>query len=129
MAAEPKTRPTDVPPAQFIAGVENAARRADAETALTLLADVTGEPAVMWGSSIVGFGSYRGATGDWPVVGFSPRKAELVLYLALDFPERASLLDRLGASCLYVKKLAEVDMDVLRNLCERAVAASRSRHA
>lgn len=73
MASEPKTRPTDVPPADFIAGIAHAVRRADAHAVLALLGEVSGEAAVMWGPSIVGFGSYRGPTGEWPVIGFSPR--------------------------------------------------------
>jgi hypothetical protein len=128
MANEPKTRPTDVPPADFIAAVPQAGRRADAQAMLALLHDVTGEPAVMWGPSIVGFGSYRGPTGDWPVIGFSPRKAETVVYLTPEFDGKADLLARLGphrdgVSCLYMKRLADVDMAVLRGLCERSVGA------
>jgi hypothetical protein len=97
---------------------------------LALLHDVTGEPAVMWGPSIVGFGSYRGPTGDWPVIGFSPRKAETVVYLTPEFDGKADLLARVGphrdgVSCLYMKRLADVDMAVLRELCERSIRAVR----
>ncbi|GAB2505631.1 hypothetical protein [Lysobacter humi (ex Lee et al. 2017)] len=128
MATAPKTRPTDVPPDTFIAAVPHAGRRADAQALLALLGEVTGERAVMWGPSIVGFGSYRGPTGDWPVIGFSPRKAETVVYLAPEFEGRAALLARLGphrdgVSCLYMKRLADVDLAVLRELCERSVRA------
>ena len=79
MAAEPKTKPTDVPVAEFIAAVDNPKRRADAGVVRAMLTEVTGEEPVMWGPSIVGYGSYRGPTGDWPIIGFSPRKAQLVL--------------------------------------------------
>ena len=75
MAAEPKTRPTDVPVEDFLAAVDNPKRRADAEEVNALLTQVSGERPVMWGPSIVGYGSYRGPTGEGPVIGFSPRKA------------------------------------------------------
>ncbi len=129
MPAEPKTKPTDVPVADFIAAVENPVRRADAEWANAMLTRVSGESPVMWGPSIVGYGSYRGPTGDWPVVGFSPRKAQLVLYV-LGFPEQDEMLARLGkhkigSSCLYINKLADVDLDVLTQIAERSVAWTR----
>lgn len=133
MAAEPKTKPTDVPVADFIASVDNPSRRADAEAAQAMLAEVTGEPAVMWGPSIVGYGSYRGPTGDWPIIGFSPRKAQMVFYIMPGFAERADLLARLGkhktgGSCLYVNKLADVDRDALRELAAQSVAWMRERY-
>ncbi|TCZ84253.1 DUF1801 domain-containing protein [Lysobacter sp. N42] len=131
MATSPKTRPTDVPPEAFIAAVPQAARRGDAQAMLKMLGEVSGEPAVMWGPSIVGFGRHVGPTGDWPVIGFSPRKAETVVYLAPDFDGKAGLLarlgpHRLGVSCLYIKRLADVDMDVLRELCRRSVDTVRA---
>lgn len=130
MATSPKTRPTDVPPEAFIAAVPQAARRGDAQAMLKMLGEVSREPAVMWGPSIVGFGRHVGPTGDWPVIGFSPRKAETVVYLAPDFDGKAALLARLGphrdgVSCLYLKRLADVDPGVLRELCERSVRATR----
>lgn len=133
MAAEPKTRPTNVPVADFIAAVENPGRRADAEVVQAMLADITGAPAVMWGPSIVGYGSYHGPTGDWPIVGFSPRKAQMVLYVLGDFPGQDELLARLGkhktgSSCLYVNRLTDVDMTVLRELAERSVARMREKY-
>ena len=128
MATEPKTRPTDVSPEAFIDAVAHAGRRADARAMLALLRQVSGERAVMWGPSIVGFGTYRGATGDWPVIGFAPRRAETVVYLAPEFDGKAELLAQLGphrdgVSCLYIKRLADIDTSVLRELCERSVAA------
>lgn len=133
MAAEPKTRPTDVPVADFIAAVENPVRRADAEVIRTMLEEVTGEKPVMWGPSIVGYGSYKGPTGDWPIIGFSPRKAELVLYFMGGYAEQQALLAKLGkhstsVACLYVKKLADVDMAVLREMAVKAVAEMRERY-
>ena len=133
MPAEPKTRPTDVPVADFIAAVENPKRRADAEVVQAMLAEVTGEPAVMWGPSIVGYGSYRGPTGDWPIIGFSPRKANLVLYIMPGFAEREDLMARLGkhktgGSCLYINRLEDVDSSVLRELAVDSVAWMRQKY-
>jgi hypothetical protein len=132
MPAEPKTKPTDVPVADFIAAVEHPRRRADAEVVQALMAEASGEPAVMWGPSIVGYGSYRGATGDWPIIGFSPRKANLVLYVARDFDGADDVLARLGkhkasVGCLYVNRLDDLDPAVLRELVERSVAWMRAK--
>ncbi len=133
MAAEPKTKPTDVPVADFIAAVEHPGRRADAEVVQALMAEVTGEPAVMWGPSIVGYGSYRAASGDWPIIAFSPRKAQLVLYIMGQLPDRAERVARMGkvttkGGCIYVTKLANVDMAELRDLATRSVAWMRAHH-
>ncbi|WP_420471873.1 DUF1801 domain-containing protein [Brevundimonas sp. FT23042] len=133
MASEPKTRPTDVPVPDFIAAVEDPRRRADAEVVSALLAEVSGEPAVMWGPSIVGYGSYRGPTGDWPIIGFSPRKAQLVLYIMPGFADQAEMLSRLGKhsigkSCLYIKRLDDVDLGVLREMAARSVAWMREKY-
>lgn len=131
MAAEPKTRPTDASVPDFIAAVENPRRRADAEIVNALMTEVSGEPAVLWGPSIIGYGSYRGPTGDWPIIGFSPRKANLVLYFSRDFDGAADLLARLGkhklsVGCLYVNRLDDLDPAVLRELVERSVARMRT---
>lgn len=133
MAGEPKTRPTDVPVADFIAAVEHPVRRADAEVIRVMLEEVTGEKPVMWGPSIVGYGSYRGPTGDWPIIGFSPRKAQMVLYIMRGFAEYAGLLERLGkhktgGGCLYVSKLADIDLSVLREMAEKSVADMRAKY-
>ena len=133
MAAEPKTKPTDVPVADFIAAVDNPKRRADAEVVQQMLSEVSGEQPVMWGPSIVGYGSFRGPTGDWPIIGFSPRKAQLVLYIMPGFGERADLMARLGkhkagGSCLYINKLEDVDQDVLRELAGHAVSWMRQKY-
>jgi len=133
MPAEPKTKPTDVPVADFIAAVENPHRRADAETARTMLSEITGLEPVMWGPSIIGYGRYRGPTGDWPIIGFSPRKAQLVFYIMRGFTESGDLLARLGkhktgGGCLYVNKLDDVDQAVLRELAAQSVAWMRERY-
>jgi Domain of unknown function (DU1801) len=129
---QPATVPTDASVDDFLAAVSDEPRRADAERLRAILGEVTGEEAVMWGPSIVGFGSYRytygsGRTGDWPLVGFSPRKQHLVVYLVGGFEERhASVLARLGRhktgkGCLYLRRLEDVDEGVLRELVDRTV--------
>ena len=126
--AENKTAPTDVPVDVFLASVEHPVRRRDGETVLRLMREVTGEEPVMWGPSIIGFGSYHykyasGREGDAAAVGFSPRKANLALYGLTYAPGSAPLLERLGkhktgAACLYINKLADIDLDVLRELVQ-----------
>ena len=133
MAAEPKTKPTDVPVADFIAAVENPKRRADAEVVRAMLAEITGEQPVMWGPSIVGYGSYRGPTGDWPIIGFSPRKAQLVLYIMRGFGDFEDQLARLGkhrtgGGCLYINRLDDVDLGVLREMAAASVAWMREKY-
>ena len=132
MASEPKTRPTDASVDDFISAVENPTRRADAEVVRAMMDEITGETAVMWGPSIVGYGSYKGPTGDWPITGFSPRKAQMVLYVmgSADLDEKMGRLGKhtTGASCLYIKKLADVDQAVLREIVEASVADMRARY-
>ncbi|MBD3838063.1 DUF1801 domain-containing protein [Brevundimonas sp.] len=133
MAAEPKTRPTDASVPDFIAAVENPIRRADAEAICAMMGEATAEPPVLWGASIIGFGSYRSPTGDWPLVGFSPRKANLVLYVMPGFEGQSDLLARLGkhkagGSCLYLNRLADIDRAVLRQIIDRSVASMRARY-
>jgi hypothetical protein len=124
--AENKTAPTDVPVEEFLASVEHPVRRQDGETVVELMREITGQEPVMWGPSIIGFGSYHykyasGHEGDAAAVGFSPRKGNLALYGLTYAPESAPLLERLGkhktgAACLYVNKLADIDLDVLKEL-------------
>ena len=136
MAVEQKTKPTTLSVADFIAAVEDPKRRADAEAACALLAEATGEPATMWGPSIVGFGAYHyryasGHEGDAPLVGFSPRKANLVFYLYCD-EGRDDLLARLGKhkagkGCVYVNRLSDVDPAVLKEMAISSVEQLRAR--
>lgn len=134
MASEPKTKPTDVPVADFIATVEHEGRREDAKVVDAILTEVSGQPAVMWGPSIVGYGVYRGATGDWPVLGFSPRKANMVLYLMPGFDtDDADLLARMGkhktsVACLYLNRLKDTDLGALRELAGRSLARTRAKY-
>ena len=133
MPSEPKTKPTDASVDDFIATVDNATRRADAQVVKTLMSEVTGQQPVMWGSSIVGYGSYRAASGDWPLIGFSPRKANLVLYLMPGFEQHSEQLARLGkhktgASCLYLTKLADVDQTVLREMIQQSFRTMQAKY-
>jgi hypothetical protein len=127
-----KTLPNDDSVEEFIAAVPDGGRRRDAQKLCRLLGEWTGEPPVMWGTSIVGFGCYRyryesGHEGLAALVGFSPRKTNLVLYLVGGVQDRyPELLRRLGShkvgkGCLYLKRLDDVDHEVLRTLVERTV--------
>ena len=121
--AELKTRPTSASVAAFLKTVADDERRKDCQTLVKLMKQATGAPAKMWGPSIVGFGTYRyvyasGRQGDWPLVGFSPRKQDLTLYIMAGFARYAALMKQLGKhksgkSCLYLKRLGDVDMAVL----------------
>ena len=123
----------------FIAAVPAEGRREDARELCRLLAEWTGEPPTMWGPSIIGFGSFHyrydsGHEGTAPLVGFSPRKANLVLYVLVGGIEEPKLLERLGPhkrgkSCLYLKRLDDVDREVLAELVERATGAGRASDA
>ena len=133
-----KTRPTDIDPADFIAGVAHPVRRADAETLLGLMTRVTGYPARMWGPTIVGFGRYHyrydsGREGDFLITGFSPRKANLVVYILPgydDISDQLALLGkhRIGKSCLYINKLADIDLEVLEQIVADGVARMRANY-
>ncbi|MFV0633658.1 DUF1801 domain-containing protein [Demequina sp.] len=121
-----KTQPSDASVEEFLASVEPERRRLEGERLLHLMTEVTGDTAVMWGPSMVGFGSYHyryatGREGDMFKVGFSPRKAQLSLYGLKDDSRADALLAQLGphttgAGCVYVKKLDDLDEGVLRHL-------------
>ena len=139
MAYESKTKPTDVDPHAYIAAVDNPRRRADAQAVCALLQDVSGEPPVMWGPSIIGFGVKRylydsGHGGEICALGLSPRSANLVLYIDRSFPEAEALVARLGKvkpskGCLYITDLSKVDMGALRDLAAASLAAQGERPA
>ena len=129
---EPKTKPTDASVSEFLAR-QDSARRADCEAIVRMMEAATGERAQMWGEAIVGFGRYAYTnsskkTAEWPIVGFSPRKNDLTLYLMQGFDGHTELLAKLGKhktskACLYVKKLADIDAGILRQLIEASVQA------
>ena len=132
----PAMSPTDADVEAFLAAIPDEHRREDARALCAVMAEATGEPAAMWGSSIVGFGRYHyrydsGREGDAALASFSPRKAATVVYLAGYFDGRdAELVERLGPvktgkGCLYVKRLDDVDRDALRELIDRSIAERR----
>lgn len=124
--ADVKTKQNDADVKAFLDSIENEKRRADAHAVDAIMQEVMGEPGKMWGKSIVGYGSYdykyaSGREGTWMQVGFSPRKATTTLYIMAGFDEYADLMEKLGKyktgkSCLYIKKLEDVDTDVLKKL-------------
>lgn len=136
--AEMKTRQTAASVSAFLDAVENEQRRADCRVVADLMRAVTGEEPKLWGPSIVGFGSYHykyasGREGDWFVTGFSPRKQDLTLYIMAGFDRYDELMAKLGKyktgkSCLYLKRLSDVDLGVLRELVTASVEAMRNGH-
>ena len=126
-----KTRPTSVEPLAFIAALGDSRREAECKALLDMMREVSGEVPTMWGSSIIGFGSYHykyasGREGDWPRTGFSPRKASMTIYCMPGFKNQADLLERLGphktsVSCLYIRRLDQVDFSVLRSIVARSL--------
>ena len=129
--AELKTKLSDASVEVFLDGIADEAKRRDSYAILAMMQEVTGVEGKMWGDSIVGFGSYHykyasGREADWPLVGFSPRKQNLTLYIMSGFEQYDELLQRLGKhstgkACLYVKRLADVDPAVLRELVKLSV--------
>lgn len=122
--AEPKTKKTKASVAAFIDAVEDETRRKDAKAVDKMYREITGEKPAMWGPSLIGYGEYESTTGAWPRGCFSPRRANLVLYVLSDYKERGALLKKLGKHktgkvCLYINKLADVDQEVLRELITR----------
>ena len=126
-----KTKPTTQKAEDFLEKVENPKKRADSFEILKLMKEITGEKPVMWGDSIIGFGVYHykyksGREGDWPIVGFSPRKQNLSIYLMIGFEDelKPTLLKlgkyKTGVSCLYINKLQDVDMSILGKLIEKS---------
>ncbi len=129
--AELKTKPTTVDVDAFLDDIADETRRRDCRTLLGLMKGATKSEPKMWGPSIVGFGDYHykyasGREGDWFLTGFSPRKGALTLYIMAGFTRYESLMQRLGKyktgkSCLYVRKLADVDLEVLEQLINESV--------
>ena len=128
---ELKTKENENDVIEFIESVDSQTKREDAYRLLDLFTETTGHKAKMWGSSIIGFGSYHyryesGHEGDAPLVGFSPRKARFSLYLATGDPDREAMLQRLGKhksgkACVYVNKLDDIDLDVLKDMINQSI--------
>jgi len=133
-----KTQKTGASVTQFLNGIEDPQRRADAKAIAKMMREATGEKPAMWGPSMVGYGSYdyrsaSGREGRWFIAGFSPRKQALSVYIMAGFSGYEALLARLGQhktgkSCLYIKRLADVDREVLRRLIDESVAEMRRRY-
>lgn len=128
--ANVKTKKNDADVDRFLASVADEKKRADSRVVLELMKEVTGEEPKMWGSSIIGFGSYHykyesGREGDWFLTGFSPRVQSLTLYIMPGFSQYEGLMARLGKyktgkSCLYIKRLGDVDLAVLKDLVQKS---------
>jgi hypothetical protein len=129
--AELKTKPTKNSVKDFLNQISDEQRRKDSKVIVKLMSDLTGAKPEMWGPSIVGFGRRRyqyssGREGEWMIIGFSPRKNDLTLYIAAAFEGRPDLIKRLGKhrtgkGCLYIKKLDDIDLKVLNELIEESV--------
>ncbi len=133
-----KTKPTNSSVSAFLDAIEGDERRKDCQMLAAMMTKITGKPAVMWGPSIVGFDTYHykyesGREGDMAVTGFSPRKGDISVYLTAGSAEQADLLARLGRhkmgkSCLYIRKLSDVDLTVLAQLISGSVAEIKRRY-
>lgn len=134
-----KTTPNDLRVDEFIDSVENEQKRSDCKSLLALFQELTGEKAIMWGTSIVGFGKYHykydsGREGDWMLAGFSPRKQNLTIYMMGGFKNQEALLSKIGKAknsvgCLYLKKLSDIDLEVLREMITLSIQTVKTRYA
>jgi hypothetical protein len=136
---EIKTKVTEASVVDFLNSTTDITKRRDSFTLLDIFCEVTGEPPKMWGASIVGFGKYHYKSerstqeGDWPLTGFSPRKQKLTLYIMPGFDNYQNLLEKLGkhktsVSCLYIKKLSDIDQKILRELIEAGYRSMKKAH-
>jgi hypothetical protein len=136
--AQNRTQPTQLKVADFIAGIEDKVKRADCRELMKLMSQITGNRAKMWGTAIVGYGKYHykyesGREGDFFLTGFSPRKQALSIYIVSGFSINPELMEKLGKyktgkSCLYVKKLDDLDRSVLKQLVKESVAYMRKKY-
>ena len=137
--AELKTKATNQKPTEFLNKIEPKEKRRDGFTLLEMFKKITGEKAVIWGTAIVGFGMYHyksersSQEGDWPLIGFSPRKQNLTLYIMAGFKDNQELLKKLGkhktsVGCLYINKLSDVDQKVLATLIKNSFLQMREKY-
>ena len=137
--AELKTKPNDDNVDGFINSVENEQRKGDAQRLLQIMREVTGEEPKMWGTSIIGYGTYHyvypaGNEGDWMLAGFSPRKQALTIYVMSGFDPHKALMEKLGKfktgkGCLYVKRLSDIDEPTLRRLISDSIEVVKKRYS
>ena len=134
-----RTKKTDGSVLDFINSVENEQRRSDTLELLDVFEKATGMKPSLWGESTIGYGQYHyksersSQEGDWPLTGFSPRKANMTVYIMPGFEEHTDLLDKLGkhktsVSCIYINKLVDVDTKVLQEIIARSVAQMQSQY-
>ena len=136
---EVKTKPTEISADSFIATIEDDKVRADCYTIINLMENITGEKPKMWGPAIIGFGKYTykyesGRSGEICITGFSPRKANITLYVLAGFPGQEELLQKLGKhksgkGCLYIKKLDDVKVDVLESLIKESIKFLKEKYS
>lgn len=136
--AELKTKQTQADAVEFLSGLDDEQRKSDCLALLEIFKQVTNEPPKMWGSSIVGFGSYHykyesGQQGDWPLTGFSPRKQNLTIYIMSGFKEHNHIMQELGkyktgSSCLYIKRLSDINTNKLKDLIRDSVAFMKNKY-
>jgi Domain of unknown function (DU1801) len=129
--AEQKTKPTEASVKDFLNQIPDEERRADCFAVARMMEEITGNKPKMWGPSIVGFGTHQykyasGREGDWPLIGFSPRKKDLTLYITTAFEKYSGLMDQLGKhstgkSCLYIKRLSDIHVPTLKKLIKESV--------
>ncbi|HNF42215.1 MAG TPA: DUF1801 domain-containing protein [Ferruginibacter sp.] len=136
--ANNKTTENNDSVAAFVKKITDADRRKDCQAIIDIMEKQSGFPAKMWGSAIIGFGTYHykyesGREGDAPLVGFSPRKTEFALYLSSEFDKRDELLKQFGKhktakACVYVKKLEDVNVDVLKKMISNSIKHTRAKY-
>ncbi|HEX5964298.1 MAG TPA: DUF1801 domain-containing protein [Pyrinomonadaceae bacterium] len=129
--AELKTKPTNASVEKFLQQIPDETRREDCRQVARIMEEITGEKPVLWGPSIVGFGTYHykyasGHEGDWPIAAFSPRKQDLTVYIMPGFAEYSDLMEKLGKhgtgkSCLYIKRLSDIHVPTLKKLIRQSV--------
>ena len=137
--SEPKTKPTTQSVVAFLKKLPDAQKRADAAAVVAMMQETTKDEPVMWGASIIGFGSHHtkyesGREGDWPMIALSPRKRNLTLYIMSGFGELADELKNLGPhstgkSCLYINRLAEIDISALKKIVVKSVRKMKTKAA
>lgn len=133
-----KTQETNASVADFINTVTDQQKRDDSYLLLNLLTELSGKPAKMWGNSLIGFDKYvyknTGKGGEWPIVGFSPRKTALTLYIMTGFSDFPPLMEKLGKyktgkSCLYIKRLSDIDLVILKQLISASIKTMKQRYS
>ena len=134
-----QTTPNELSVDDFIDAIESEQKRDDSRALLKIMKEITGDAPTMWGTSIIGFGKYHfryesGREGDWMVAGFSPRKQNLTIYMMGGFENQSDLLTKIGkvkssVGCLYVKKLVDIDLQILKEMIRLSVDTVKKKYA